>query len=96
MAQEDGVGEAENGAVGADAEGQREDGNCGEAGILEQDADGVSDVLNECNHGTPLRSRSRRQSRIRWSSGSTCCAAESMGNTLVGRGLFRQSEDEFR
>jgi hypothetical protein len=37
--------DGKNRGVGADAEGERQDGNCGEAGRPSQGADGVADVV---------------------------------------------------
>ena len=44
-AQNDGIDHAEDGGVGADAEGQRERGDDGEAGTLAQGARGVAQIL---------------------------------------------------
>ncbi len=46
-AEEEGVGEAEDRAVGADAEGEREGGDQGETGVLNEDADRITNVLKE-------------------------------------------------
>ena len=48
--EEDGVDDAENGGIGADAEGQREDGYESEAGILLQHAEREFQILKERGH----------------------------------------------
>ena len=45
--EEDAVDDSEDGGIGADAEGEREDGDGGEGRILAQAADGVAHVLHE-------------------------------------------------
>ena len=49
-AEQDAVNDAEGGDVGADAEGQRENRDQGEAGSLEQHAAGVAHILQERGH----------------------------------------------
>ena len=44
------IDHAEDGAVGADAERERDDGDQREAGILQQRAQAVAQVLPECVH----------------------------------------------
>ena len=46
-AEENGVDEAEDGGVGADADGQREDGESGKGGAATQLAEGVAEILGE-------------------------------------------------
>ena len=46
-AQEQGVDDAEDGDVGADAEGQDEDGNEGESAVAAQGAEGVAEILEK-------------------------------------------------
>ena len=53
--EEDGVDDAENGGGGADAQGQAEHGNRGEAGVLSEHAKAVANVLQERRHETSLR-----------------------------------------
>src|ERR1700732_2463462 len=50
-AEEDGVEQGEDGGVGSDAEGEREQGDGGEAGALEQAADAEANVLKEVVEG---------------------------------------------
>jgi hypothetical protein len=45
--EEDGIHHAEHGAVGADADGQREDGDCRKGGFFRESAHGVAQVLPE-------------------------------------------------
>jgi hypothetical protein len=49
--QEDRVDEGEDGAVGADAEAQGDDGDKGEARSAEQTPEGVTEVASELRHG---------------------------------------------
>src|SRR4029079_7677936 len=55
---ENGVDDAEDGAVDADAEGEGQQGDDRERGRLAQTSRGVADVLHEVVHGFPVR-RSR-------------------------------------
>jgi hypothetical protein len=48
--QEQRVGQTENGAISANAERERQHGDDGEAGALEQLADAVGDVLEKLIH----------------------------------------------
>lgn len=54
-AEEQGIDEAEHGAVGANAQGQNDYGHGREARVLGQQPQAVLDVLPECAHcSTPL------------------------------------------
>ena len=50
-AQEDGVYDAEDGGVRADAESEREDGDRGEAGAFCEEPEGVAKILQQSRHG---------------------------------------------
>ncbi len=66
-AEDDGVDDAEDGRVGADAEGESEDGDESEAGIFAEGAEGVAEILGEI---VEERRRLRRWSRaVCWISG---------------------------
>src|SRR5208282_2747070 len=51
--EEDGVDDGQDGRVRADAEGEREDGDGGEAGAFCEEAEGVTDILYQSEHGFP-------------------------------------------
>ena len=55
------VNDAEDGGVGADAESESEDGDDGEAGAFDEEAEGEADVLEQSEHGFS-RGGSRRES----------------------------------
>ncbi|PYT67643.1 MAG: hypothetical protein DMG42_26345 [Acidobacteria bacterium] len=50
-AEANGVDQSEDGSVGADAQGEGENGDHGEAGRLDQNAQAVPNVLNQVSHG---------------------------------------------
>jgi len=50
--EKDGVDDAENRGVGADADSERDDGDGGEAEVRAQGAEGVPEVLKERVHGS--------------------------------------------
>src|SRR5262245_11066642 len=52
---ENGVDDAEDRAVDADAEGKRQQRDDGERGRLAQTSRGIADVLHEVSHGAPVR-----------------------------------------
>jgi len=57
-AEKDGIDNAEDGGVRADAESKDDDGGDGEAGTLGEDAEGVFKVLQQVGHGgSPIRKR---------------------------------------
>ena len=63
-AKEYGVNDGEDGRVGSDADGQGENGDDGEAGRFEEDAETVAKVLKECVHeliASLIRVRGRRK-----------------------------------
>jgi hypothetical protein len=49
-AEENSIDHGEDGGVGADAEGESEDGNGGEGGIAGEDAQGVAEIVQESVH----------------------------------------------
>ena len=53
--QQDGVYDAENRGVRADAQGKREDRDRGERGALDQETEGVAKILQQSFHGGPHR-----------------------------------------
>src|SRR5262249_56605626 len=52
--EQDGVDDAEHGGVGADAERERQDGRQREAGLPDEGADAVAEVLNESVHAAGI------------------------------------------
>src|SRR6185436_16255950 len=62
LAEEDGVDEAEDRAVGADAQSQGQNGENGHAGLAGHLADGVAQVLDEIAHGDMPSCGTRRAS----------------------------------
>ena len=59
VAKEQGIDEGKDGDIGANAQGQRENCDCGETGIFAQRAEGVAEVLPELVHDGSLQNMSR-------------------------------------
>jgi hypothetical protein len=49
-AEEDGVYDAEDGGVCSDAQGQDDDGGCGEAGVFQQNTEAVFEIREKSVH----------------------------------------------
>ncbi len=81
--EQDRVDEAEDGRIGADAEGEGEKGDKSEAGALEQSAGGVTQVLQELGHDAPsslIRARAGMVNHSMLSRRATASGAVYAGN----------------
>ena len=88
---QDGIEQTEHGRVGADSQGEREHGNDGKSGTLDQHTDAVSQILHQCSHlflfPIPSPRQYHRRQRV---DGSIARRAHSYlsatsGSTLVAR-----------
>ena len=66
VVEHDGIDQGEDGGVGSDAEGQREQHGCGEARGFAQLAECVTQILNEYPHGTTSRDTLACEGRSIW------------------------------